>query len=68
MEDMANHYGYVVIPACLRRPKDKGLVENHVKIVYNRVYAQLRNRKFFSLEELNHAGHGRMLDIAFGNA
>ena len=61
MEDMANHYGCVVIPARPRRPKDKGLVENHVKIVYNRVYAQLRNRKFFSLEELNHAIAEKML-------
>jgi transposase len=55
MEDMANHYGCVVIPARPGRPKDKSLVENQVKIVYSRVYAQLRNRKFFSLEELNSA-------------
>jgi len=61
MEDMANHYGCVVIPARPRRPKDKGLVENHVKIVYNRVYAQLRNRKFFSIEELNRAIAEKML-------
>lgn len=61
MEDMANHYGCVVIPARPRRPKDKGLVENHVKIVYNRVYAQLRHRKFFSLEELNCAIAEKML-------
>jgi transposase len=61
MEDMANHYGCVVIPARPSKPKDKGLGENHVKIVYNRVYAQLRNRKFFSLEELNHAIAEKML-------
>lgn len=61
MEDMANHYGCVVVPARPRRPKDKGLVENHVKIVYNRVYAQLRNRKFFSLKELNCAIEEKML-------
>lgn len=61
MEDMANHYGCVVVPARPSRPKDKGLVENHVKIVYNRVYAQLRNRKFFSLKELNCAIEEKML-------
>ena len=61
MEDMANHYGCVVVPARPRRPKDKGLVENHVKIIYNRVYAQLRNRKFFSPEELNCAIAEKML-------
>jgi transposase len=55
LEDMANHYGFVVIPARSGKPKDKSLVENQVKIVYNRVYAQLRNQKFYSLEELNKA-------------
>lgn len=61
MEDMANHYGCVVIPARPGRPKDKSLVENQVKIVYSRVYAQLRNIKFFSLEELNSAITEKML-------
>lgn len=61
MEDMANHYGCVVIPARPARPKDKGLVENQVKIIYNRVYAQLRNTKLFSLAELNCAIAEKML-------
>ena len=54
MEDFANHYGITVLPARVRKPKDKALVENQVKLVYNRVYARLRNQIFFSLEELNH--------------
>ncbi len=54
-EDFCNHYGCVAIPARPRRPKDKALVEDHVKIVYRRVYAALRNETFHSLEELNEA-------------
>ncbi len=55
LEDMANHYGCVVIPARPRHPKDKSLVEDQVRLVYRRVYAELRNRTFYSLEELNRA-------------
>jgi len=55
MEDFANHYGFVVIPARAARPKDKAKVENQVRIIYSRVYAKLRNDRFCSLEELNRA-------------
>lgn len=55
MEDFANHYNTTVVPARARKPKDKALVENHVKIIYNRVYARLRNQQFFSLASLNAA-------------
>ncbi len=55
LEDFSNHYGFAVIPARAYRPKDKATVENHVKIIYSRVYAKLRNQRFFSLEELNRA-------------
>ncbi len=53
MEDFGNHYGIVALPARVRKPKDKALVENQVKLVYQRIYAKLRNQTFFSLEELN---------------
>jgi len=55
MEDMANHYGCVVVPARPAKPRDKCLCEDHVKLVYQRVYAELRNEVFYSLEELNRA-------------
>lgn len=55
LEDFANHYNITVIPARPRKPKDKALVENQVKLVYNRVYATLRNRQFFDLASLNQA-------------
>ena len=53
--DFANHYNTIVLPARSLKPRDKSLVEKHVSIVYNRIYAPLRNEIFFSLEELNQA-------------
>ncbi|WP_423126725.1 IS21 family transposase [Gaoshiqia sp. Z1-71] len=55
MDDFANHYGFAVLAARVRTPKDKALVENQVKLVYQRVYARLRNHVFFSLADLNRA-------------
>lgn len=55
--DFAHHYGTTILPARPASPKDKALVENAVKIVYMRIYAPLRNRVFYSLEELNEAIH-----------
>lgn len=54
-EDFANHYNTVILPARSRKPKDKALVENAVKIVYMRIFAPLRNQVFHSLDELNEA-------------
>lgn len=51
--DMANHYGCGVLPARSRRPRDKSLVENHIRTLYTRVHAELSDMTFFSLEELN---------------
>ena len=55
MEDFANHYGFVVIPARVRKPRDKASVENSVKIIYQRIYAKVRNRTFLSIEAINEA-------------
>ena len=51
--DFARHYGTVILPARPYHPKDKSPVENAVRLVYQRVFAPLRNRVFTSLEELN---------------
>ena len=55
MDDMGNHYGFVTIPCQPVKPTQKAKVENQVQIIYHRIYARLRNRQFFSLEELNAA-------------
>jgi transposase len=51
--DFARHYETVILPARPYHPKDKAHVENAVKLVYQRVFAPLRNVIFTSLEELN---------------
>jgi transposase len=53
--DMANHYGTAVIPARVRKPKDKAKVEVAVQVVERWILARLRNRQFFSLHQLNQA-------------
>lgn len=59
--DFATHYGMTVIPTRTASPQDKALVENHVKLVYSRVYAKIRKQTFFSLAELNHTIADKML-------
>jgi len=51
--EMAEYYGTVVIPARVRKPKDKPNVEGAVKIVGTWIMAALRNGQYFSLRELN---------------
>ncbi len=53
--DWAEHYGTVIIPARVRRPRDKAKVESGVLLVERWILAALRKRTFFSLAELNEA-------------
>lgn len=54
-QEFARHYGLAVIPARVRKPKDKAKVEVGVQVVERWVLARLRDRTFFSLAELNQA-------------
>jgi transposase len=54
-EDMARHYGTAIVPARVRKPKDKAKVEKGVQDVQQRILARLRHCTFFSLAELNDA-------------
>ena len=54
-QDLANHYGMAVLPARVRRPRDKAKAEAGVQLVERWILAALRNRTFFSLPELNRA-------------
>ena len=54
-QDLADHYGCVVLPTRIVKPRDKAKVEVAVQIVERFVLAKLRNRTFFSLAELNTA-------------
>ncbi len=52
---MAEHYDTTVLPTRSRRPRDKGKVEGAVLIVERWILARLRNRRFFSVTDLNGA-------------
>jgi transposase len=52
-EEMARHYGTVVLPARPYKPKDKAKVEVSVQVVQRWIVARLRNRTFHSLGEVN---------------
>ena len=52
-QDLADHYGTVVLPARIRKPRDKAKVEAAVGIVERYVLGRLRNHRFLSLDELN---------------
>ena len=49
----ALHNNTSLLAARVRKPKDKAPVENEVKLVYQRIYAPLRDKTFFSINELN---------------
>lgn len=52
---MARHYGTAIVPARPYKAKDKAKVEKGVQVVQTWILASLRNRDFFTLEELNAA-------------
>ncbi len=54
-QEMAAHYGMAVIPARVRKPRDKAKVEAGVLLVERWILAALRKGRFFSLAHLNHA-------------
>ena len=53
--DFARHYGTVVLPTRPCKPKDKSLAENAVNLMYQRIFAPLRDMIFNSISELNEA-------------
>ena len=53
--DLARHYGVAVLPARVKKPRDKAKAEVGVQVVERWILAALRNRTFFSLVELNAA-------------
>jgi len=53
--DLARHYGVAVLPARVRKPKDKAKVEVGVQVVERWILARLRDMTFFDLADLNRA-------------
>lgn len=54
-QDLATHYRVSVLPARVRHPRDKAIVESAVQVVERWILAPLREEIFFSLAELNAA-------------
>lgn len=62
-QEMADYYGTVILPARVRKPKDKAAVENSVKIVSQRILGKLRNKRFHTFFELKDAVAGALETI-----
>jgi transposase len=62
-QEMATHYGTVIIPARPRRPKDKAKVEGGVLITARLILAALRDQKFFHIKALNIALQAGLLQL-----
>lgn len=54
-QELAEYYGTAVVPCGVKRPQDKSLAEGSVKYAPTWNIATLRNRKFFSLQEMQEA-------------
>jgi transposase len=52
---LASHYGTVIVPARVRHPKDKSLVEGAVKLLMRYFRFVYRRRTFTSILEINRA-------------
>ena len=63
MQELAEHYGVAVLPARPRKPQDKAKVEVGVQVVERWILARLRNRRFFTLAELNAAIAGLLAEL-----
>ena len=62
-QEMAEHYSTCVIPARVRKPKDKPSVERAVGISSTWIIAALRNQQFFSVSELNIAVREKLAEF-----
>ncbi len=54
-QEMAHHYGTVIIPARIKKPRDKAKAEAGVQIAERQILAVLRDHRFFSVGALNEA-------------
>jgi len=50
---LATYYGIDLSATRVGKPKDKASVERHVGIVYNKIYAPLRDQKFKNIRQIN---------------
>lgn len=53
--ELLKHYNTATVPARPRKPKDKALVENAVRLIMRAFKWKFRNHKFLSFSEINEA-------------
>jgi transposase len=63
VDELCEHYDVAVLPARPAHPRDKPKVEVGVQVVERWILARLRNRRFFSLAELNGAIGELLLEL-----
>ena len=54
-QQWALHFGTTLMASRVNKPRDKASAESHVNVVYNRIYAPLRNHTFHSVDQINQA-------------
>jgi transposase len=62
-QELAEHYGAVVIPARSGKPRDKAKVEANVLVAQRFILGALRDRTFFSIAEFNQAIREKLLEL-----
>ena len=62
-QELAQHYGTAIVPCRVEHPKDKSLAEGSVKYASTWIIAALRNRKFFTIQEIRDAVAEKLEDL-----
>jgi transposase len=62
-QEMAEYYGTVVIPARVKMPRDKPMVESTVDTISTWIIAALRKQQFFSIGDLNREIRKKLLEF-----
>jgi len=61
--DLARHYGTVVLPTRVRKPRDKATAEVSVLVAQRWILAVLRDRVFTSIHDMNQAISGLLAHV-----
>lgn len=62
-QELADHYGTIIIPARVRTPRDKANVEGTVGVISTWIIAALRNTCCFTLVELDEETREKLEDF-----
>jgi transposase len=54
-QKFAEHYNVAILPARIKKPQDKAVVESNVGFCQRYILGRLRNNRFFSIMEINEA-------------